>query len=206
VADIHYTPAFRHTDWFNNVDRVDAEGPNGFNVRFHAIESDLQALSTVVTQIDTELDRLGTPPAPVEKKLRVPPALLPIRGFRAWESEDSGAASTLGNGPTGNSAFGLVHLDDLPDGATPRSLRAVGVGVGAEISVIFESHTRTDPHDSGGVARFDRPLSGAFDVTVPVDFPRPIDLSTQRFTINVAVRNNTSTDRTFITFLEITYI
>ncbi len=58
MADITFTRQFSHRDWIDNEDVVQAEGENGFNVRFHAIEDDLNEISTVVGNIDTEIKRI----------------------------------------------------------------------------------------------------------------------------------------------------
>jgi hypothetical protein len=50
-----YTRTFSHTDWLDNVDRVQAGGDTGFNGRFHGIEAELDAISGVVTQANTQL-------------------------------------------------------------------------------------------------------------------------------------------------------
>jgi len=52
---ISYTRAFVHTDWVDNVDRVQAGGDAGFNGRFHGIEAEFDSLSGVVTQVNNQL-------------------------------------------------------------------------------------------------------------------------------------------------------
>jgi hypothetical protein len=47
---ISYTRTFSHTDWVDNVDRVQAGGDNGFNGRFHSIEAEFDAISGIVVQ------------------------------------------------------------------------------------------------------------------------------------------------------------
>ena len=63
MADVSFTPTFTHTPWVDNRDRVQAAGPNGFNIRFSQLQSDLQTLSSVVSTIDTELAALASPVA-----------------------------------------------------------------------------------------------------------------------------------------------
>lgn len=73
MAIVDYAPKFQHQDWIDNVDRVQAGSPNGFNSRFHAIEAEFKTLSEVVVKVDGGLDALSTfravgatppPPAP----------------------------------------------------------------------------------------------------------------------------------------------
>ena len=52
---ISYTRSFAHADWIDRVDRVQAGGDNGFNGRFHGIEAELDAVSGVVSTVDTTL-------------------------------------------------------------------------------------------------------------------------------------------------------
>lgn len=58
MASINYGRTFKHNDWKNNIDVVDAEGPNGFNNRFHDIEAEFDKISTVVTDVNTEINRI----------------------------------------------------------------------------------------------------------------------------------------------------
>jgi hypothetical protein len=91
MADLTYTPTFRHTNWVDNVDRVGAEGPNGMNVRFQAIESDLNQVSTVVAQVGSEINRITAivtpPPSSVQTRIVFTPDLQPVPGNgTAWLS------------------------------------------------------------------------------------------------------------------------
>jgi len=53
---ITYTPLFTHDDWIDNVDRVQAGGPNGFNIRFNGVAEEFGKLATVVASIGTAID------------------------------------------------------------------------------------------------------------------------------------------------------
>src|SRR5436189_142315 len=57
---IDYTRTFQHPDWVDNVDRVQAGGPNGFNNRFHALEAEFDKLHDVIHQINTTIDTLNS--------------------------------------------------------------------------------------------------------------------------------------------------
>ena len=58
MADITYTPTFSHEDWIDNEDVVQASGDKGFNKKFHDIEDEFAALSTVVGTVDTEVKKI----------------------------------------------------------------------------------------------------------------------------------------------------
>jgi hypothetical protein len=59
-----YERQFQHTDWIDFVDPVQAGGNNGFNERFHALESEFDLISTAITSVDNALAGFeATPPA-----------------------------------------------------------------------------------------------------------------------------------------------
>ena len=62
MAVISYIPGFQHQDWIDNVDRVQAGGDNGFNLRFHALEAEFNRLAGVITQLNAALQALGQQP------------------------------------------------------------------------------------------------------------------------------------------------
>ena len=92
MATVSFTPTFSHTPWVDNRDRVQASGPNGFNVRFAALQADLGALSGVVSQIDTALDALEAGPGAQTRVVTLPPILTVTSGGGAWTLDTSGNA------------------------------------------------------------------------------------------------------------------
>ena len=80
MAEPSFTPTFHHTDWVDNVDRVQAGGPNGLNVRLNAIEADLHQVSIVVGQIDAALDQHRTGTTPRQQRVNVPTSLVTRAG------------------------------------------------------------------------------------------------------------------------------
>jgi hypothetical protein len=125
MADVSFTPTFHHTNYVDNRDRVQAGGPNGFNVRFSAIEADLISLSDVVSDVDTVLDSLGTPTA-TQHTLSISPSLTVVAGSGAWAHDAAGYASR--NGPL--TTLAGVQPAAVPNGATLISLRVVGQNSG----------------------------------------------------------------------------
>jgi hypothetical protein len=123
VADVSFTPTFRHVDWVDRVDRAEAGGPNGFNVRFTAIGADLGRFTTVVSRIRTELDAPASTPAPVQDHVVFTPAMNPIEGAGGWGFNETGFIS--GSVNAGSAVVGLTNLVP-PDGVRLTSLRVVG--------------------------------------------------------------------------------
>src|SRR6266571_243190 len=58
MANITYTPAFKHEDWIDNEDVVQASGAKGFNKKFHDLEDEFATLATVVGTVDTEIKKI----------------------------------------------------------------------------------------------------------------------------------------------------
>ena len=131
MGNISYTPAFRHTDWVDNVDRVEAAGQNGFNARFITIGSDLQHLSTVVGQVNAQLTQLATRPVPTVR-LNLPPALIGGSGLAPWTISPTGEAVV----PPNSGSSGILGLA-LPDGARVTTFRAVGQCQSDNITISF---------------------------------------------------------------------
>jgi hypothetical protein len=136
MADISYTPAFHHTPWVDRVDRVEAAGPNGFNLRFTGIEDDLQGLSSVVGQIATAIDDVGGPPPPPQGDQRLTFTPL-LNGF--WTYDLTGQPSVTMT--TFTSPSGVMNLA-LPDGARMTKLTMRGeFGGTIDAGIDFSVHT-----------------------------------------------------------------
>lgn len=128
MADVSFTQTFHHTDWVDDVDRVRAAEPNGFNARFNAIEADLQQLSAVVAQVDDVLS--AGPSGTKQRRLTLPPMLAKPAGATGWVIGGGGAASVT----PGSSATGVLNLS-LPNDVTLTTFRAVGQAAGAAVSI-----------------------------------------------------------------------
>jgi hypothetical protein len=59
-----YTRQFQHQDWIDFVDPVQAGGNNGFNERFHALESEFDLIAAAIGSVDNAVTNLqSAPPA-----------------------------------------------------------------------------------------------------------------------------------------------
>ncbi|HWE37621.1 MAG TPA: hypothetical protein VG406_13720 [Isosphaeraceae bacterium] len=64
MAPTGYNRQFQHQDWVDFVDPVQAGGNNGFNERFHALESEFDLISAAFSSVDTAVATLqGASPA-----------------------------------------------------------------------------------------------------------------------------------------------
>ncbi len=54
---IAYQSDFQPVDYVDNVDRVQAGGPNGINFRFNSIQAEFGKLEAIVAEVDTEINR-----------------------------------------------------------------------------------------------------------------------------------------------------
>ena len=123
MVDMTYNPTFRHTDWVDRVDRVEAGGSNGFNGRFNAIGSDLRQLSALVPAIGAAIDQSNAPPPPpAQQELVFTPVLQSVSSTAAWGTSATGAAVVGGSNIV---AIGLANLT-LPDQVRLISMRGIG--------------------------------------------------------------------------------
>ncbi|WP_405825657.1 hypothetical protein OG241_49200 [Streptomyces sp. NBC_01390] len=204
MADFSYTPKFHHFAWVDNIDRCEAGGTNGFNIRFETIESDLHGVSTVVAQIGTQLDLLNArvPPVPHTVTLSFPPTLLPVQGSPAWALQTSGNAVA----PTTGAPAGMLPLA-LPDHVTITSLRVRGKGVapsGQNTSFFFNRVSVSDG-TSQKIISFDTstvPLNT--ELTLPSAEVNVVNLANFRYVISANTGVGT-TDPVTLASVQVTY-
>ncbi|MFG2939483.1 hypothetical protein [Streptomyces sp. NPDC048282] len=188
MAAISYTPTFHHVAWEDRKDRVEAAGPNGFNVRFNAIASDLGQLSATVTDIGAAIDATNAAPPPQPQRLSFTPTLRPtgLLAGGAWSYDRNGVAHvTLAN-------TGVANLT-LPDGLRLTSVRVVGdMQRGSSHSVGGAISLARTPIRLVVPAPAPEPLAvndsftsvGPFDLQIPVSAPRAlIDTSVFRYVL-----------------------
>jgi hypothetical protein len=58
MADISYTPKFKHTDWIDGESIVQASGDNGMNIRFHGCEQEFAAIATTFGVVNTTVKNI----------------------------------------------------------------------------------------------------------------------------------------------------
>lgn len=149
MAVVSYNPRFQHEDWIDNVDRVQAGGDNGFNIRFNTIETEFQQLSQVVQKVDGVLSALGQAHARVT--IGLTPILLPFGSNLTWSaitwSSSSGGQQlgTFVEKPTAQAQASGVLLLTLPSGVTLVNMRVLGEQIGAgDVRTELFQESRTD--------------------------------------------------------------
>jgi hypothetical protein len=166
MADVVFNPTFRHTDYVDNRDRVQAGGPNGFNARFRALAADLTTLHDVVTDVNTALVALGQGPGPVQQTLTLSPALAPVAGSGAWIQDTAGFASR--SGPL--TSLAGVQSVSLPHGARMASFHTLGQnsGTGTLRVSLMRSRLLSTVAPAERLARVTGDTN-PFDLNAPVD-------------------------------------
>jgi hypothetical protein len=119
-ASISYTSQFKHNDWIDFVDSVQAGGANGINGRMHAIEAEFEKLSLVIAQVNASI--VIPPPT---MTLTFAPALLPNAPGTPWVQSSGIAAKAAGQ----TAADGWMQLQ-LPDGVLLQTITIIGAKSG----------------------------------------------------------------------------
>jgi hypothetical protein len=142
-APTGYTRQFQHQDWVDFVDPVQAGGDNGFNERFHALESEFDLISGAITSVDNAVNAIEVAPPAVGMTVATSlsaGASIPIpNGFLASETQffafvktfsvdlNQRAGTTVGFQVFATTA-GVVTAN-LVGGATGQSVVATGVAI-----------------------------------------------------------------------------
>jgi hypothetical protein len=141
---ISYTRTFSHTDWVDNVDRVQAGGDSGFNGRFHSLEAEFDTISGVVSQVNDQLTTQSGEITVLQQEISalsvtvaasvtvgLPPLMRPATpsdiGVDAWSvvwgDASNGTYATIDSGL--QNANGILPLS-LPEGVKLLSLTVLG--------------------------------------------------------------------------------
>jgi hypothetical protein len=119
MADTFYNPTFKHVDWIDNEDIVQAAGENGFNGRFHALETEFASLSKVIANINAAIG----PVAPTVT-LALSPIFFTNDNAAPWTFAEQSTNATL---PLQVGSFADAFLPiQLPDGAKVQSITIFG--------------------------------------------------------------------------------
>ncbi|MEU0876367.1 hypothetical protein [Nocardia brasiliensis] len=111
-----FTRTFTHRKWVDAVDRVTAGGDNGFNVRFQALEVDLDAIGAALESLASGL--------PKERTINLAPQLTQS-GVDGWAH----ALGSASKAPQKGGAYGVMAVA-LPTTGTIKKFRVLGANTG----------------------------------------------------------------------------
>ncbi|MBF6328317.1 hypothetical protein [Nocardia transvalensis] len=111
-----FTRTFNHKNWVDSVDRVTAGGDNGFNVRFQALQVDLDAIAAALNAVASGV--------PKERTINLAPQLTQS-GNDGWDHKLGYAQKRSGAG----GASGLMTAP-LPNTGQIRKFRVIGSNTG----------------------------------------------------------------------------
>ena len=209
MADITYTRQFfQHSDWTDFVDPVQAGGTNGFNIRFHNLETEFDQISKVIAQINTAILAAGQKP-PTQAKITLTPSLTTTAAV-GW-THQAGFAQKLG-GQT--SAQGMMSVD-LPNGIKIISLRVTGQnadstgtspGSGVLSITLQRQKVILDASHADRIALV-QGVGSPFDSSAPADTQfATVDTDQFKYFIVAQLNNAAATDNVVLSAFQITYL
>lgn len=198
---ISYTRTFSHTDWVDNVDRVQAGGDSGLNGRFHGLEAELDAIASTFAQVAQAISALSVKPPPTDVKLTLAPTLATV-GAAGWEQ----TPGSVSKPPGATSANGVMSIA-LPQAATLKSLRAVGQNSGSGVLVV---QLRAQALAVGAPSQLIVSVGGSgggFDTTnaVPATATPVVDNTQLRYYLQATLSGASASDTVSLEVVQITY-
>lgn len=162
-----YKAGFKHTDWVDYVSLVQAEGGDGFNSRFHALEREFVALENTIKGVREALAQ------PIIVTLA--PTLTSLTFQTSWNHEFGGALKP----PGVTSITGMMPVI-LPQGYRINSLRATGGKTGGNLSIQLFRHGLVGVLGDSLVT-VQPALNGSFDETQLVPLPEGVGIDNNTF-------------------------
>ncbi len=182
---ITYTPQFSHQDWVDNVDRVQAGGDSGFNVRFHGIEGEFSTLTTVVKEISDAIDTLSAAPPAKTITAALTPALTPTSTLATSQWQHNDGAAVVPPGQT--TAHGMMGLQ-IPTGGTIASLRVVGTKASGTLTIVLYRQLFANGSGAELVVAHQIAANGVFDNTNNALDPTKAKVDNTQYRYYVSVR------------------
>ena len=110
MADITYTRAYKHIDWIDNDDVVQADGERGFNKEFHNLETEFDRIATVITIIDATVSKLQVGDGDVTTPKIADAAVTTAKINNNAVTADKLAPNSVGENQIQNAAVGNLKL------------------------------------------------------------------------------------------------
>jgi hypothetical protein len=199
---ITFTRGFSHTDWVDNVDRVEAGGDNGFNGRFHSLESDLDTISNTFGDVQTALNTLGTPPGAQTSFTTLTPAFV-ATAQTAWSFRDGFAEKPGGaTSANGQSPIALPHNQQIT------LFRVVGQNTSASgvLRIGLYRRTLADPSANFELIARVQPTGNPFNTTAnPTAGLEVVDNQHFSYFVLATVANTQPADAVAITAMQVSH-
>lgn len=202
MADISYTRTVTFNDYIDGETIVAAGGADGFNVRFHGLETEFDTISTVVGQLNAAILAVGTAPAPQQQKLVLTPTLM-ATAANGWTHAQGIAQKP----PTVISAQGMMSVS-LPDKAQILGLRVIGQNSGAgSLRVILQRQALVaGASQLDQIARVDG-SGNPFDQNNPATAPvATVDNSNFKYFLIALLDNAGAADTVTLSAFQLTYL
>jgi hypothetical protein len=209
MATIQYVRGFTHTDWLDNVDRVQAAGSNGFNGRFHSLEAEFDTISGVVAAVNIALVTLGQQPTPQPMAVTFTPTFI-ATSATPWSHRAGLVEKPAGVG----TADGIMNVP-LQNGtrilsirALGRSAQAAGSTAQASLRIVLRRQAVVGQVTSDAIATvaLDGP-SDPFDITIAATATfQQVDVANFKYFLTADVINAGLQDPVQITAIQISTI
>ncbi|UNZ21172.1 hypothetical protein [Streptomyces sp. 891-h] len=185
----------------DNRDRVAAGGPNGFNVRFEALQKDLENLSTVIGKVKSAIEAVSQQP-PVQRLLSLSPAFVPMPPSKAWSVDSFGVAVRPSSEP---SVKGLLALSP-PDGVKLLKFRAIGKNTGSgSLRISLFRAPVADGSVTELLARI--PGEGAYDDQRSIEAGKDrVDMTSFRYFVTADLSNASTGDTVTVISVQLSYL
>jgi hypothetical protein len=132
MATITYARTFRHDDWIDNEDVVQAGGEKGFNKKFHDMEAEFDKIATAFGQVNTAL----------QKGISIQPVITLAKQLSPNQITDPEDIDLYNNAdfPTGVKKVYQVSIEPAPGahGQVSYNLIYTAVGEKTKVSIWFK--------------------------------------------------------------------
>lgn len=195
-----YVPGFSHVDWVDNVDRVQAAGEKGLNIRFHALETEFSNLAR--DQINPLINALSSPAV----KLTLIPVLtayaeLSVNQVKTAWLQGVDHVRKINQQAEAHGTMSIA----LPLGAQIKSLQVTGSKPSGTLEVVLQRHKFDNSEGSQAVIT----ATDVNRVFTPRPPPSPPELSVvaedYRYYLGVDLTGATATDSVQIFSIQVIY-
>jgi hypothetical protein len=180
---VSYTRTFVHTDWVDNIDRVQAGGDHGFNAEFHNIEAEFDAVSSAI-------NGLAVKPPPTKFTVTLTPNLIPTKIQANSQFQHIEGAAVV---PIQQIVAVGMQTVAFPPGVILNTLRMTGAKSSGIVEVLLQRQLLPYGSQPESVATIavGPPQNGAFDISANPTDPNltAVDTTQYRYYLAVSLSN-----------------